>query len=77
MTTQKPANTSLVLSQAIKLASSMSINAVVRRSNLDAEANLSFIRAAIDVAINDAADNLIGDEDADAADYLKNKEIEQ
>ena len=54
-----------------------SINAVVRRSNLDAEAKLSFIRAAIDVAINDAADNLIGDEEADAADYLKNKEIEQ
>lgn len=37
------------------------INAIVRHSKLDAEAKLSAIRAALDVAINDAADHFIGD----------------
>jgi hypothetical protein len=51
------------------------INAIVRRSNLDAESKLNAIRAAIDIAINDAADNYIGDAGPmAAADFLTNKE---
>lgn len=53
------------------------IGAIAHRSALDDKAKLAAITAAINVAINDAADRYIGDEEADAADYLKNKEIDQ